>query len=554
MLLVAVMGTTVKAEGEHWSWNSHEYLANSTFVGVITIEGVEQRSDQLEIGAFCDGVCRGSIICIYNANKDRYYACLTVNGAAGMNMTFRLWNHATEEELNVDSEITYTFQPNDYFGVPSNPYVFPFTLHFEGPVYTGGTSNTWSDPENWRDEEPPTSVDDEVFILNDCNLDEDVTVAAMTIIEGQSLTVDPGSTLVVSGDLTNTMPSGIVIQEGGQIINETEDVSATMQIGISSYNRTGSGGWYTIASPMVGMEIEGSDFLTPDYDLYRFNDTRTEEEWENYKSRSNTDFTIFESGRGYIYANSNTVSPTFSGTLNVADVTRTLTFTRHPEGECGWNLIGNPFPHKIYKGAGGAIDNTNLASGYYTLDNEGTWQVHSFDDAIQPGQGILVKATAPTTLTIAKSTEEALAESGEARRGMRRLCIRVAGDSGHDRAYVYFGEGISLDKFEDMTKEAPSLAIRRADGDFAIAHFDKKSDAVELVFTTPTNGSFTLTVDVASSDFKYLHLIDLATGDDIDLLSALRQAQGPQEPTSYTFTVTKQAGERYFKLFYKLGK
>ena len=168
ILLVAVVGTA-KAEGEHWSWNSHEYLANSTFVGIITIEGVEQRSDQLEIGAFCEGVCRGSIICIYNANKDRYYAYLTVNGEAGMNMTFRLWNHATEEELDVDSEITYTFQPNDYFGVPSNPYVFPFTLHFEGPVYTGGTSNTWSDPANWRDEESPTSVHDEVFILNDCN-------------------------------------------------------------------------------------------------------------------------------------------------------------------------------------------------------------------------------------------------------------------------------------------------------------------------------------------------------------------------------------------------
>ena len=54
VLLLAALGQ-VHAEGEHWTWNPHEYSFNSTFVAVINIDGVEQRSDQLEIGACYGG-------------------------------------------------------------------------------------------------------------------------------------------------------------------------------------------------------------------------------------------------------------------------------------------------------------------------------------------------------------------------------------------------------------------------------------------------------------------------------------------------------------------
>ena len=44
VLAMLLLGTinTVWATGEHWTWNPHEYASNSTFVGIITIEGVEQ--------------------------------------------------------------------------------------------------------------------------------------------------------------------------------------------------------------------------------------------------------------------------------------------------------------------------------------------------------------------------------------------------------------------------------------------------------------------------------------------------------------------------------
>ena len=229
--------------------------------------------------------------------------------------------------------------------------------------------------------------------------------------------------------------------------------------------------------------------------------------------------------------------------MNASTVTYSLTCTNRPNDPLsGFNLIGNPFPHNIYKGAGGAIDNVNLASGYYTLDDEGTWQAHTFDDAILPGQGILVKTTAPTVLTIAKSNEETFAESGEAKRRVGRMCIRVIGDNGQDQAYVYFGQGIGLDKVKSIALDAPSLAVRNGNGDFAIAHCDKKSDAVELVFTTPDEGSFTMDVNVIAGDFDYLHLIDSLIGVDVDLLAT----------PSYIFEASARDDASRFRLVFSI--
>lgn len=400
------------------------------------------------------------------------------------------------------------------------------------------TSGTWGNAANWSGGALP-GANDAVFIDANCALNRDAEVASLTITSDNVLTLRTGRTLTVIGNLTNTSAASLVIKDGAQLVNASTSVAATMEKGIYAHDGA-STGWYTIASPMNGMSITGSDFVIPVYDLYRFNETNlTGEEWENYKA-NHQNFTTFEKGRGYLYANSNDFVPSFIGILNASTVTYPLTCTNRPNDPLsGFNLIGNPFPHEIYKGAGGAIDNVNLASGYYTLNDEGSWQVHSFDDAIEPGQGILVKATAPTVLTIAKSNEEAYAESDDAKKGAGRLSISITGDVGQDRAYLYFGKGIDLNKVEDFIQATPNLAIRTENGNFAIAHCDKKRDTVELVFTTPGRGSFTMDVNVAAGDFEYLHLIDSSTGAEIDLLAT----------PSYTFEASANNIYRFRLMF-----
>ena len=405
-------------------------------------------------------------------------------------------------------------------------------------------AGTWSNVSNWKNSLLP-GTDDVVYIDAPCQLDQDATVAELYVSDGQSLTLQSGRTLTVTGTLDNTAPAGLVIKEGAQLINASANVAATLEKKITSYGREDSNQWYAIASPMNEMPIAGSDFLTPSYDLYRFNETNlTNEEWENRKD-DHREFNTFENGRGYLYANSNDFTPSFIGVLNASDVTRSLTCSNRPNDPLsGFNLIGNPFPHNIYKGAGAAIDNANLASGYYTLTNEGTWQVHTFEDAIFPGQGILVKAIVPTVLTIVKSNLAASSESCEGERCMGSMSISVEGDNGQDQAYVYFGRGNSMEKMGGFVAQEPSLWLRDNDKDYAIAHVDYVGESLEICFSSKQPGDFTLTVDRYEMEFEYLQLVDHVTGLIVDLL---------KQPT-YGFHATGQEPDARFSIRFKVAE
>lgn len=521
----------------HWSAISGTQY-NMTVKGIIVIDGVTQANNQLEIGAFCGDECRGSRKAALFPPTGEYPVMLTVvsNVFSGETITFRIYDHATQQELNLTSESTLIFEHNTNQGTMNNWFPFNFTSPASAAFHFTTTGN-WSEASNWQGGVLP-DADDEVFIDAACQLDQNATVGALTVSDGQSLTLQVGKTLTVPGDLVNGEVSGLVIKDGAQLLNASENVRATMEKNIEAYSTTNPAGWYTIASPMDEMPIASSDFLTERYDLYRFDERNmNQNEWENYKA-GHADFTTFENGRGYLYANSNSFSPAFTGTLNYADVNCSLTYTERPDTQSGFNLIGNPFPHVIYKGNGGAIDNAKLASGYYTLTNEGVWHVHTYDDAILPGQGILVKTVAATDLTIAKSNAMASSETSGAKSGTGRMNIGVEGSNGQDRAFVYFSQGIGLNKMGSFDESAPSLWIRDNGVNYAIAHVDSQCETIDLMFRNNQSGTFTLAVNSNDLDFNYLHLIDHITGADIDLL---------QQP-SYTFSASGNEFEARFML------
>jgi hypothetical protein len=406
------------------------------------------------------------------------------------------------------------------------------------------TEGNWSAASNWQEGTLP-GADDIAFIDASCQHDQDAEVAALAIADGQTLTMQSGKTLTVNGLLFNTSTDGLVIKDGAQLINASGNVAATMEKDIVAYSNSNPDAWYTIASPMDEMPIEGSNFATPEFDLYRYNESNlTNEEWENYKGGL-ADFTTFENGRGYLFANSNAFSPAFTGTLNASAVTCHLSYTERPNDPLsGFHLIGNPFPHDIYKGMGAAIDDANLASGYYTLTNEGTWQVHTFEDAIHPGQGILVKATAPTVLTIAKSNAIATAETGGAKRETSPMCISVKGENGQDQTFVYFGPGNSMEKMGGFVAQEPSLWVRDNGKDYAIALMEKACETLELCFSSKQLGDFTLSVDRNETEFEYLQLVDHVTSLTVDLL---------KQP-AYGFHATGQEPDARFSIRFKVAE
>lgn len=530
----------VAGNNTHWIPNESDYEDNMTLIGVIRINGVEQQSTTLEVGAFCGEECRGTGLATYFFPTQRYVVQLLVFGESGDQLTFKLYDHAIGQELNLTLPDAVTFTTNGY-GTLGNPYVLNFTGEVPFHFITAGN---WSNAANWQYGALP-GVYDIVFIDADCQLDMTTEVSDLTVSNGQSLTLQPNKTLTVTGNLTNTSTEGLVIKDGAQLINSSGGVAATMEKDIVAYSNSNPDAWYTIASPMNEMPIEGSSFATPEFDLYRFNESNlTNEEWENYKGGL-ADFTTFENGRGYLFANSNAFSPAFTGTLNASAVTCQLSYAERPNDPLsGFNLIGNPFPHDIYKGEGAAIDDANLASGYYTLTNEGTWQVHTFEDAIHPGQGILVKATAPTVLTIAKSTAVATSETGGAKREAGPLSISVKGENGQDQAFVYFGRGNSMEKMGGFVAQEPILWVRDNGKDYAIAHVEKADETLELCFSCKQTGDFTLTVDRNEMEFEYLQLVDHVTGLTVDLL---------KQP-AYVFQATGQELDARFSIRFKVAE
>ena len=269
-------------------------------------------------------------------------------------------------------------------------------------VFIGSqSSQLWSNPINWQNGAMPTRYS-KAYVRNMANMNENVVIRNIVLEEDGYLNVNNGVVLEADS-ITNTTASKLMIWEGGQLIVHKAGTVAQVY---NDYTAWGEGtGWRLISSPVVsGYFSSVGNFANANYDLYRYNETNhNRQEWENYKLSYNM---TCEPGRGYLYASQTTTQKSFHGELNYAPVHVTVTYTEPHNGYpiAGYNLIGNPFTHNIYKGSGAAIDNPHLAAGYYTLNSDGEWVEQSDATPIAPMQAILVRTDATTELTINNTT------------------------------------------------------------------------------------------------------------------------------------------------------
>lgn len=108
--------------------------------GVILIDGVEQTSDMLEVGAFCGEECRGSQFAM-DFGDGHYVAPLDIvsNSASGESITFRLYDHElNQERTDLTCSSTVTFQDQLYLPELDDPW-YQFT--FSGEVLVSANVN-----------------------------------------------------------------------------------------------------------------------------------------------------------------------------------------------------------------------------------------------------------------------------------------------------------------------------------------------------------------------------------------------------------------------------
>jgi len=98
---------------------------NMTMSAVLYINGEEQFLDSIEIGAFCGEECRAAAL-PYEIVGERVYF-LTIKGTSNEVITFRLYDHQMDTELDYLCDTTYTFVIDDIVGDYPDWFLIPFS-------------------------------------------------------------------------------------------------------------------------------------------------------------------------------------------------------------------------------------------------------------------------------------------------------------------------------------------------------------------------------------------------------------------------------------------
>jgi len=313
------------------------------------------------------GFTNGAVPNITITNETSTILKVLVSGAfpAGVNIPDGKLLDLLFDFYGGDSEFTFnTVETGTYTSSLLNTSYVPYDF-VDADVTNGGvfggyvantiTSGTWGTSTNWSLGVVPNSyhnvtVDDAKGVVT---IAADATANDVTIADGGQLTHNTATTLTVGGDF-KIESGGSYIQNGTLTVTGT--TSAERYIAAADWSNN-LDGWHLLSSPVASQAISGT--FTPtgagnDYDFYRWNETSYT--WENQKVHG---FSPFVVGKGYLVAYEQAGTKTFSGTLNIADITTWTNLTRTTPGDTmGWNLIGNPYPCAIeWGGANWSLNN-----------------------------------------------------------------------------------------------------------------------------------------------------------------------------------------------------
>ena len=318
----------------------------------------------------------------YSSGTFSYGQSCTVTAIPNSGYHFVNW---TENGSVVSSNANYTFTV-----VADRTLVANFSYNGGGTTsFHFVTAGNWSTASNWEGGALP-GVDDETFIDAPCQLDMDAIVNVLTVSDGQSLTLQSGKTLNVSGTLINTSATSLIIEDGAQLVHSSENVSATVKKNIIGHG-TNKGRYYLLSNPLasaVNPELTSIYRLTRgNYDLYDWLPSAPDNlEWRNFKDDV---FMMLPEGCGYLYANQNGVELNFPGTLKPSHVrfSKTVSYDVNDSEHPGWNLIGNPFMCNAY-----LVDGNNELLPYYRMNSAGNGFEAVTSGAIAPMEGVLYHA------------------------------------------------------------------------------------------------------------------------------------------------------------------
>lgn len=379
----------------------------------------------------------------------------------------------------------------------------------------------WDDIDNWEDVDgnPAAALP---------TIDNKVRVDADAII--------PAGVVGTAGKTTISTGGSITIEDGGQLKHNSATLWVTMEKEITGVGTTNwnddeySKGWYLISTPFSGTteieqdgawsHVQNITTTTSAYDLYAFNSTEALE-WINYKvDPTNSEFTAGNNNglvfkKSYLYANEADVTMEFTGTISKS-INNSMTDDHNYDPSSsntfnGFKLVGNPFScngYLTFTPSGSAPTEVD----FYVMNAEGDdFDLSETHVALPPLTGAFFYADATGTINFSS-------EVPTSKRGNGALNINLAQNGKTaDMARIRFGEGMRLAKYQ--LNESSKIYFTQEDKDYAVVHTQAEGE-MPLNFKAETTGQYTISFKLDGANVGYLHLIDKATGEDINLLTS----------------------------------
>ena len=150
---------------KHYVTDYNQYPGNMIPLSVVFIDGVEQTSPSLEVGAFCGDESRGSEIPIHididELSIDSWMCFLTIQGQYGENITFRLYDHSIRQELELQCVTELEWDEDAGYAYD---FYAPLEIHF---ISNTVVTQTIELQEGWNWFSTYIMVDDsEAMLLN----------------------------------------------------------------------------------------------------------------------------------------------------------------------------------------------------------------------------------------------------------------------------------------------------------------------------------------------------------------------------------------------------
>lgn len=407
----------------------------------------------------------------------------------------------------------------------------------QGPnTFIGGDTENptaWNVDVNWSTGSVPADGAD-VIINADAVITSEVNVASITINKGDSypyntLTVADKGILTVTGTISQQSDYLLVLEEGGQIFQNNNNVTARFRMSIDNpsdwSDETNKDGWQFISMPMTGVDFYGfastwnSSTAQPtcDYDLYKY-DGSQEKEWQNFRDGGFEEDT-FKSGTGYLASRKEVSTVSLSGTLNVETPFVFSGYDQIIYNEekdlANFRLFGNPFTYDIYM-SDFDLDLYNdgendFVSGYAVVNNSGSYDYRTIEP-IKVGEGFFVKALTTTAIAYAPNSKRSEDKS------FNSLNVIATSNAGKDNVVINLGgEKAGFDKLQNFNDAIATVYVAEDGKNYGIYNCDADVQEIELNFNANQMGNYTISIQ-PNGKFQTVTLVDRFTGIETNML------------------------------------